>query len=89
MISFKTQKISFSDDINELLCQIDVKLAKISENKLKAERYGAKLCVNMEDYKSLSKYRSILVFKANNHRCLSEFLVDDIIVRIKQLLNRN
>lgn len=89
MISFKTQTLSFSDDINELLCNIDTKLAKLSETKLNSERYAARVCINTEDFKTLTKYRSILVFKANNHRCLQDFLIDDIIARIKQLLNRN
>ncbi len=89
IISYKLQDLSFSDDINNLLCQIDVKLSKISENKLISMRFGSKVCINYEDYKLLTKYKSILISKAKHDPCLSEFLVDDIISRIKQLLNRN
>lgn len=89
IISYKLQTLNFSDDINSLLCKIDTKLASISEKKLIATRFGAKTCINYEDYKLLTRYRKILSDKANNHCCLRDFLIDDIISRIKQLLNRN
>lgn len=89
MITFKTQSLSFSDDVNELLCQIDVKLYTLARKKLNSERFGSKLTLNTEDYNLLYKYREILYDKAMNNSCLKDFLVDDIISRIKQLLNRN
>jgi hypothetical protein len=89
IISHKTQSLDFSEDINKLICQIDVKLASESQGKLDGDRFGAKVCVNYEDFDILSKYRKILLDKAQNHCCLKGYLVDDIISRIKQLLNRN
>jgi hypothetical protein len=90
IITSKTQTISFSDDVNELLCQIDVKMTKMARIKLNADRFGAKEHINTEDYNLLYKYREILEEKALNlNCCLKDFLIDDIISRIKQLLNRN
>lgn len=86
MISFKLQNLYFSDIINDLLCQIDVKIAKISENKLNSSRYGAKICIDYDTYYILNKYKYILKEKANNSRCLSLYSVDDIISNIKQYL---
>lgn len=90
IITSKTQSINFSEDVNELLCQIDVKMIGIARRKLNSERFGEKVCINYGDYELLYKYREILYEKAlNRTNCLSEFLIDDIISRIKQLLNRN
>jgi hypothetical protein len=88
-ISHKTQNLNFSEDVVRLLCQIDKYLAKESENKLNASRFGARICFNAKDFQLLSKYRTILANKANHDCCLKDFLIDDIIARIKQLLNRN
>lgn len=90
IITSKTQTINLSDDVNALLCQIDVKMVKIARMKLNSERFGEKVCINNGDYDLLYRYREILHEKAlNQNRCLSEFLIDDIISRIKQILNRN
>ena len=89
IIDFKVQTLNFSDDINELLCRVDSKISGIAKERLDASRYGATICVNWEDFSKLTKYRKILSDKANNSQCLSGYLVDDIISRIKQLLNRN
>lgn len=89
MISFKTQSLDFSEDINNLICQIDVKLASVSKGKLDGDRFGAKVCINHEDFEILAMYRKILLNKAQNDCCLKGYLIDDIISRIKQLLNRN
>jgi hypothetical protein len=75
--------------MNELLCEIDTKLAKLARKKLDSLRFGAKVHVSMEDHKLLARYRDIVYDKANNDCCLKDFLVDDIISRVKQLLNRN
>ncbi len=85
----KTQSISFSEDINELLCEIDTKLSRMSENKLNSERYGACQHINMEDHRLLYKYRGILFGKAKGYCCYQNICLEDIISRIKQLLNRN
>lgn len=87
--TYKAQVLSFSEDINNLLCQIDVKLTQIARKKLNSERFGAKVHINNEDYDLLYRYREILYKKASNNYCLRNFLIDDIISRIKQLLNRN
>jgi hypothetical protein len=86
IISYKTQTLSFAEDVKELLCKIDTKLAKISENKLNASRYGAKIIVDLDVFYILNKYRKILYDKVNNSQCLKEYLVDDIISNIKQYL---
>lgn len=87
--SYKTQNINLCEDVNKLLCQIDVKLGSEAQGKLDGDKYGAKVCVNMQDFKILSRYRQILYQKASNDCCLRGYLIDDIISRIKQLLNRN
>jgi hypothetical protein len=89
IISHKTQSLDFSEDINKLICQIDVKLANEGQGKFIGERFGAKICINYEDFHLLSHYRKILLDKAQNDCCLSNILIDDIISRIKTLLNRN
>ena len=89
IISYKTQSLNYSQDINNLLCQIDVWLARKSKDKLDSNRFGARICINYQDYKLISKYRKILMDKAGEHCCLKGFLIDDIISRIKQLLNKN
>lgn len=82
----KIQTISLEQDVNELLCQIDVKLSKISEKKLNNERYGAKSCIDYDSYYILNKYRKILEDKAFNSYCLKDYLIDDIISNVKQYL---
>ena len=89
IISHKLQTINFADDMQELLCDIDVKLSKIARKKLDSQKFGFKYSANYEDYKLLAKYRNIVYNKTQNDCCLKEFLVDDIISRVKQLLNRN
>lgn len=88
-LSNKTQDLNFSQDINDLLCQIDTWIAAESKRKLDSERFGAKICINMDDYELLNKYRFILHNKGKNSCCLRGYLIDDIISRIKQLINRN
>lgn len=89
-VNSKTQTLNFSEDVNEILCQIDVQLVKMAKDKLMADRFGAKICMNTEDFFLINKYREILLKKAlNRNNCLKDFLIDDIISRIKQLLNRN
>ena len=89
IISHKLQTINFSDDMNNLLCEVDKKLSRMGKQKLDSLKFGAKIHVNREDHKLLVRYRDIVLDKANNDCCLKEFLVDDIISRVKQLLNRN
>lgn len=85
----KTQDLNYSEDINKLICQIDKWLSQKGKIKLDGDKYGQKVCVDVEDFKLVSKYRKILLDKALNHCCLKGILIDDIITRIKQLLNRN
>ena len=89
IISQKTQTLSYSEDIDDLLCEIDVKLSRLARKKLDGQRFGFKTCINTDDFKLLGKYRSIVENKANNYCCYQDFLIDDIISRVKQLLNRN
>lgn len=88
-IKFKTQNLNYTEDIKDLLCQIDTWIAKQSKRKLDSGRFGTKICVSYDDYSLVNKYRGILIKKVGNHPCLNSFLIDDIITRIKQLLNRN
>lgn len=89
ILSYKTQDINLTNDINDLLCQIDVKLMNTAKSKLDSDRFGAKICINKEDYNLLVKYRKYLYNKATGDCCLKDYLIDNIISRIKQLLNRN
>jgi len=85
----KTQDLNYSNDINNLICQVDKWLSRKAKIKLDGDKYGQKVCVDMSDFKLVSKYRRILLNKAQNHCCLKDILIDDIVTRIKQLLNRN
>jgi len=89
IISTKTQSVNFQQDINDLLCEIDTWLANQSKRRLDSDRFGAKIKINLEDYKLVSRYRDILLDSAQNDCCVNGYLIDDIISRIKQLLNRN
>ena len=89
IISHKLQTLDFAVDMQELLCDIDVKLSKIARKKLDSQRFGFKYFPSLSDYHLLAKYRDIVYDKANNDCCLKNYLVDDIISRVKQLLNRN
>lgn len=88
-VSFKTQDLNYSQDISDLLCQIDVWLSKQAKAKLIGDRFGADVCVDMDAFDVLSTYREILYSKAKGYPCYKHFLIDDIISRIKQLLNKN
>lgn len=87
--TYIAQEINFSNDVSDLLCQIDSKVSGTARRKLNSERFGSKVHINKEDYKLLCKYREILYEKGTGSKCLSAFPVEDIISRIKQLLNRN
>ena len=90
LISHKTQDIDLISDTLDLLCQIDTFLSEETKTKLDSDRFGTRKCkVNMEDSQLLVKYKKILLDKVNNSYCLRDFQLDDIIHRIKQLLNRN
>lgn len=86
ILSYKTQDVSFTDDVNELLCQIDVKMADMAKIKLDSARYGACDKVDEGVFFILANYRDILYMKAKNSCCLKGFLIDDIISVIKQYL---
>lgn len=85
IITYKAQTLNFSEDINELMCQLDKKISLIAEDKLNASRYGAKTCEHPE-YAILVIYKNVLKIKANNFECLRDYLIDDIINNIKQYL---
>lgn len=85
IIAYKAQTLNFSENINELMCQLDKKISLIAEDKLNASRYGARTCEHPE-YTILVIYKDILKLKANNFECLREYLIDDIINIIKQYL---
>jgi len=85
IITYKAQSLSFSEDINSLLCQLDKKISDIAKDKLNASRYGARLCEHLE-YFILVKYKEILMLKAWGHKCLCDYMIDDIINIVKQYL---
>lgn len=87
IISHKTQNLELCKDISDLLCQIDVKLAKVSELRYISDRFGTKVCIDYDVFHILDKYRQILLDKANNSECLKKYLIDDIISNIKQYLS--
>lgn len=82
----KTQTLSLVKDVNELLCKINDRLAKITKDKLNNERYGASKKINTNNFFILAQYKKILQDKAQNSCCLREYLIDDIISNIKQYL---
>lgn len=87
IISQKTQSLCFDKDVNDLLCQIDVKLSKIAETKYNGAKYGEKVCIDEESFFVLSNYRKILIDKANNSKCLCNYLIDDIMSNIRQYIS--
>lgn len=87
IVSNKTQTLCFSEDIDKLLCQIDVKISEISKQKLDSERYGFSCKSEEGVFFILTNYRKILEDKAKNKCCLKNYLVDDIINIIKQYLS--
>jgi len=90
LISHKTQDLDLISDTYDLLCQIDTFLSQEARTKLDSDRYGTRKCkVNMEDSQLLVKYKQILLDKVQGSYCLRDYQLDDIIHRIKQLLNRN
>lgn len=86
IINPKTQDLDFQSDVNDLLCQIDKRLSGDAKSRLDYFRYGAKNCVNKDLFFVLKNYRSILISKASNSCCLSNYSIDDIMSNIKQLL---
>lgn len=82
----KTQNLNYSEDINNLLCELDVKISKISEEKLNSQRFGYTCKIDENVFFILSFYRDILKQKAQNSCCLKNYLIDDIINIIKQYL---
>lgn len=91
LLTAKLQTVDFQKDMNDLICQIDKYLSIKSKSKLDADRFGVDICktsVNDNDFFLLSEYREILIKKANNSVCLVNYSLDNIISRIKQLLNR-
>jgi hypothetical protein len=86
-LSYKTQNLSLQETIVDLLCQVDTKLSNEAKKKLDNDRFGASVCVDISNSEMLTRYKQILIDKANNSLCLYEFSVDDIISRIKELLN--
>ena len=90
LISNKTQDLDLIPDTYDLLCQIDTFLSSEAKTKLDSDRFGTMKCkVNMKDAQLLVKYKQILLDKVQGSYCLRDFQLDDIIHRIKQLLNRN
>jgi len=87
--SQKTQTLDFAEDINNLLCQIDVKISEISKQELDSKRYGFCYKTDTVRYFILANYRKILLEKANNNCCLKSYLIDDIINVVKQYLTSN
>lgn len=83
----KTQPLCFSEDINDLLCQIDVKIAEMSKQKLDSKRFG--FCYDLDENRFfiLVNYRKLLKDKADNKCCLKNYLIDDIINIVKQYLS--
>ena len=86
--SFKIQTLSFEDDIQNLLCEIDKKLSSNAKRKLDSLRFGTDDHLNMTHNKMLSRYRDIVVAKASGSKCFCDFSVDEIISNIKYLLNK-
>lgn len=89
ILTYKANTLDFTTDMNELLCSIDRKIAQMAKLQLDSKRYGATICLNWDDFFRLNKYRELLELKAFNTCCLKDFFLDDLLSRIKQILNRN
>lgn len=89
MLTFKTRDLNLCNDVNELLCQIDTRLAKIAKNKLDSIRYDVKASCKNDSalFFILIKYKVILKDKLDNTSCLAAYDIDDIISNIKQYLS--
>lgn len=85
--SYKLQTLDLSEDISNLLCEIDKKIMSISKKKLNSIRYGFNYTYNKKDVKRLIRYQEIIINK--NCDCYNGYRIDDLISRVKQLLNRN
>lgn len=88
-LNSKIQNLNTADTVNKLLCQVDTWLSDQALSRLNGDRFGAKVCLNLDDYELVTKYREILYDKGLGSPCLRDYLLEDIISRIKQLINRN
>lgn len=86
MISYKLQTLNYSEDMNELLCEIDDKLSKMSQEKLNSERFGFVSKSEPKKFNILFKYRGILTKRISFNRCFKKYILDDMINFIKQYL---
>jgi len=89
-ITNKTQKINLNTDIRNLLCDIDIKISKVAKRKLDNTRYGVqeKNPRIFDNIQKLIRYKYILLQKMNTSHYI-EFNIEDIIARIKNLININ
>lgn len=86
IISYKLNTLDFSTDIGKLICEIDQKLITFSKKKLDSLRYGAKINIDWNNYKTLVRYKDILHKKASRDECLRYYLIDDLISNVRQYL---
>lgn len=88
-VTHKIQDLNFSQDMLNVLQEIDNKLVKITKKKLDSIRYAGKFSSSLDDFDRLSKYRKILELKLMNVCCLKDYQLDSLVSRTKQILNRN
>ena len=90
-ISYKTVNTCLNEEVNEIYCKIDHKISSLSKKKLDSVRYSVKpsCTINYSVIKALSFYKKILSEKMENSSCLHSFKIEDIITKIKQILNTN
>lgn len=87
MVTFqKTQTLNFSEDINNLLWDIDSKISKIAKEKLDSQKFGFSPKSNKDEVFILTSYRRILNTRHSNSSCLTGINIDDIVNVIKQYL---
>lgn len=87
MTTNKTQIVDFSYDVNQVLNQLNDKLVEIAREKMLAKKYMAKSNTSEDIFFILSRYKNILIKKANNHQCFQSYLIDDIISNIEQYIH--
>lgn len=88
IISFRAVEADFNNDIQEIFCNIDRKISILTKRKLDSIRYDIKICVDNTIVKDLSRYKLILFDKIKSNKCLEDYSLEDIINRIKKLLNK-
>lgn len=86
-LNYNTVKFNYSENMECLIKNIDTQLSSMAKTKLDSSRYDIKSCVNSQLFNIILRYRRILDDKIHNEKYLSEYCMEDIVSRIKQLIS--